>query len=61
MNQNQLMIYLLTKKRNDMKSRYYYIKSKLRPQELEVETAVYLANCDFIAKWLKYYRAKEFN
>lgn len=53
------MIFMLTKRREQIKSRYYYIKDGLRPQELSTETEVYLANCDFIARWLKYYRDKE--
>ncbi len=50
---------MLTKKREQIKSRYYHLKPRMRSQELSTETEVYLANCDFIARWLKYYRDKE--
>lgn len=66
MNNNQLMIFLLTKKREEIKWRYYYEKNKLtrikaepRKQEFDTITNVYLSNLDFIAKELKYYREKE--
>ena len=57
---------MLTKKREEIKWRYYHEKNKLkriksqpRKQELNTITNVYLSNMDFIAKELKYYREKE--
>lgn len=59
MSTNQKMIFLLVHKREQIKARYYYIKDKLRPQEYESVTNTYLANVEWIARWLKYYREKE--
>ncbi len=66
MNNNQIMIYMLIKKREEIKSDYYYQKNKLlrikaepRKQEFQTITNVYLSDLDFIASQLKHYREKE--
>lgn len=56
---NQIMILNLIAIREKEKSRYYYIKDSLRPQEYESVTNTYLADMDWISEKLKYYRGKE--
>lgn len=64
MNNNQIMIFMLIKKREELKWKYYHAKSWMqyeesRKQELETITNVYLSNVDWIADKLRYYRGRE--